>query len=61
MPLDPGPAEPEEPVEELDEPDVPLANVPQTGDDTGLWLLAALVSGTGLACLLLTRKRGRSR
>lgn len=60
VPLDPGPADPEDPVEELEDPDVPLSNVPQTGDDTGLWLLAAMVSGTGLVCVLLTKKRGRS-
>ena len=63
MPLTDTPEEPdtpeeEEPLEDLEDPDVPLADVPQTGDNSGPWLVLTLVSGTGLAVLTVTgRKR----
>lgn len=61
---------PEEPVEdpetplgeppeetEVDEPDVPLSDIPQTGDISGLWYAAALVAAVGLMGLLYQDRR----
>lgn len=61
---------PEEPVEdpetplgeppeetEVDEPDVPLSDIPQTGDISGLWYAAALIAAVGLMGLLYQDRR----
>lgn len=61
---------PEEPVEdpaiplgeppektEVDEPDVPLSDIPQTGDISVLWYAAALVAAVGLMGLLYQDRR----
>ncbi len=45
------------PMEELPDGDIPLADVPQTGDPSAWLLLAAAVSGCGLALLMNKRKK----
>ena len=60
VPLDPAPDLPDgETV--IDDEDVPLAPGPQTGDNSALALLIGLMvlSGTGLAVLLLGKKKGK--
>ena len=52
MPLAPG--EPEEPI---DDPEVPLADVPKTGDMAGLWFLLALAAAAGLTGVALASKK----
>ena len=42
---------------ELGDGDVPLAEVPKTGDSSALWVLAAAVSGIGLVWLTVCKKR----
>ena len=51
----------ETPEETTDLPDeeTPLADVPETGDSTGVWVLAAGVSGLALVWLALTGKKRR--
>ena len=44
-------------AEELADGDVPLADVPQTGDMLMSWLMAAAVSGSGLAWMGLRKKK----
>ena len=48
---------PEEPEVEIPEEDVPLAEIPETGDTSAMWILAAAVSGIGLVWLSLTGKK----
>lgn len=43
-------------IDILDE-DVPLANVPLTADDTGVWYTIVALSACGLMVLLFTGKR----
>lgn len=57
---------PEEPEAEdlpeevmIEEPDVPLADIPQTGDISDLWYAAALLAAAGLAALLYQDRRGK--
>ena len=53
--------EEEEPEEEefveIEDPDVPLASVPMTGDNSYIWTIMTLVSGLALVCLALIKKR----
>ena len=42
---------------ELGDGDVPLAEVPKTGDSSAVWVLAAAVSGIGLVWLTVCKKR----
>ena len=44
-------------LEELPEDDVPLAEVPKTGDASILWFALSALSGAGLVGLNLTKKR----
>ena len=44
------------PLVEIPEEEVPLSNVPKTGDKTGLWLTLALGSAFALICTMLRRK-----
>ena len=48
---------PEDDLVELEDPDVPLADVPKTGDDSLIWGVLTLISGTGLVWLALDKKR----
>ena len=45
------------PREELPEPEVPMSDVPQTGDASLVWLMSAAASAAGLAWLELTKKK----
>ena len=58
VPLAEGPEQEETRNEEeiLDE-DVPLVNIPKTGDGSGLWYAMAMLSACGLAVLNLLKKR----
>lgn len=49
----------ETPLEDLPDEETPLADVPATGDSTGLWVLAAGVSGLALVWLALSGKKRR--
>lgn len=52
LPVDPGTnpeTNPEDPGTDLEDPDVPLAEVPETGDASAIWLALSALSGTGLA------------
>ena len=42
---------------EIPDEDVPLADVPNTGDGTGLWCVLGLMAGAGLAYLFLEEKK----
>ena len=53
----PEPETPSEETEVLPAPDVPLAQVPQTGDASLLWLGASVLSGVELASLAAQKKR----
>ncbi len=44
-------------VVDIPNANVPLADVPKTGDDSRIWTLFALISGLGLAWLMLDKKR----
>ena len=44
---------------ELPEEDVPMAEAPETGDASLLWLAAAALSGSGLAWLALSERKRR--
>lgn len=55
---------PEEEVPQVEAPDatledqpIPLADVPQTGDNTNIWLLLALMMGSGAGIVLLGRRK----
>lgn len=57
------PEEPEEPEEELVEipdDDVPLADVPRTGDETGVWYVLALLAAGGLLVLRALEDKKRN-
>ncbi|OUQ82444.1 hypothetical protein [Flavonifractor sp. An100] len=49
----------EEPVTELPEEEIPKADVPATGDPSLLWLAASALSGSGLAWLALSERKGK--
>ena len=65
VPQKPKPPKPQQPQKtqqpQTDIPDevVPLAEVPQTGDNSGLWASLLLLSGAGLTYLLLDEKKRR--
>ena len=60
MTLGPLPELPEQPAEiEVEDPDVPLAAVPQTGDNTAMWVTTAVASGAGLIWLAVDGKKRR--
>ena len=42
---------------DLPEPEVPKADAPKTGDEAGLWAMAAAVSGMGLVWLAISGKK----
>lgn len=46
-----------EPEVEIPDVDVPLSDVPQTGDNSGIWYVLAALSVSGLAVLALVEKR----
>lgn len=60
-PLTPGPEEPpvtpEEPVAELPEEEIPLVEIPKTGDISAAWLALTALSALGLAMVSLRKKR----
>ena len=60
-PKDPGTELPdgETPTSELPEEEVPKADVPATGDPSLLWLAASVLSGSGLAWLGLSERKGK--
>gem|GEM_PF-2870425 len=47
----------EAPEVTLEEQPIPLADVPQTGDNTNIWLLLALMMGSGAGIVLLGRRK----
>ena len=49
----------EEPVTELPEEEVPMAEAPATGDPSLIWLAASTLSGSGLAWLALSERKGK--
>jgi hypothetical protein len=51
--------DPDVPTTDLPEEEVPKAEVPATGDASLLWLAAAALSGTGLAWLALSERKGK--
>ncbi len=58
VPLGPGPEEPApKPEEDIPDSDVPMADVPKTGDSSKLWLTLALLSAAGLAIMGAVRKK----
>ena len=64
-PTDPGTTDPTDPTDptqpgggtDLEDPDVPTAEVPETGDASLIWAAAALLSGIGLAWLVISGKK----
>ena len=61
-PTDPGTTDPTDPTQpgdgtDLEDPDVPTAEVPETGDASLIWAAAALLSGIGLAWLVISGKK----
>lgn len=48
-------------AEDIPEDDIPLADNPATGDNTFIWLLAAMVSGLGLVITVRKRKNGSAK
>ena len=42
---------------DISDEDVPLANVPETGDISPLWICAAAVSGLSVICLVTAGKK----
>ena len=60
-PKDPGTELPdgETPTSELPEEEVPKADVPATGDPSLIWLAASALSGSGLAWLALSERKGK--
>ena len=64
-PTDPGTTDPTDPTAptqpgdgtDLEDPDVPTAEVPETGDASLIWAAAALLSGIGLAWLVISGKK----
>ena len=50
---------PEDDLTEIEDSDVPLADVPKTGDNSQVWEVLALISGAGLAWLVLENKKRR--
>ena len=58
-PTDPGTTDPTQPGDstDLEDPDVPTAEVPETGDASLIWAAAALLSGIGLAWLVISGKK----
>ena len=55
------------PLFEFDDPDIPLTgfpdfpDVPQTGDNSGIWLVLGLLSAIGLGVLYLSRPRRKDK
>ena len=49
----------ENPSTELPEEEIPKADVPATGDPSLLWLAASALSGSGLAWLALSERKGK--
>lgn len=47
----------EAPEATLEDQPIPLADVPQTGDNTNIWLLLALMMGSGAGIVLLGRRK----
>ena len=47
------------PATDLEDPDVPLADVPKTGDVSALWLALSALSGTGLAGVTFLGRKKR--
>lgn len=47
----------EVPLADIPDEDVPLATIPRTGDYSTLWMIIMLLSGLGLAGIMLTEKR----
>ena len=47
----------QEPEVEIPEESVPLSDIPQTGDSSGLWYAMTMLSALGLAVLCLFKKR----
>ncbi len=64
-PTDPGTTDPTDPTDptqpgggtDLEDPDVPTAEVPETGDASLIWAAVALLSGIGLAWLVISGKK----
>ena len=64
-PTDPGTTDPTVPTDptqpgggtDLEDPDVPTAVVPETGDASLIWAAVALLSGIGLAWLVISGKK----
>ncbi|MDY4954693.1 MAG: Cna B-type domain-containing protein, partial [Candidatus Onthomonas sp.] len=57
-PGDPGdPADPGDSGIEIPDTEVPKADVPKTGDNAGLWLMAAAASGLGLVWMTISGKK----
>lgn len=48
------------PLAEILDEDVPLAEIPKTGDDSNLWMALMLLSGLGLAGIMLKDKREKA-
>ena len=46
-----------EPEVEIEEEEVPMADAPETGSFTGLWLAIAVAAAAGLAAVVLTGKK----
>ena len=41
------------------EVEVPLSEIPKTGDDSGIWSILALISAAGMLCLLAIERKKR--
>ena len=49
--------EEEPPLSDIPDVDIPMADVPDTGDNSHVWGYFAMISGVGLAALVLTSKK----